>query len=210
MNTATRIFTYSFCITVLSLGFVNTAFATMLNVTVDTISRGSISALYFDFVGNGSPTNTSTITSFTTDGLLGAVTTSGNVTGNLPGTVTLDTTSFFNELAQNIKYGTQFSFDLNVTENTPSLGGTPDAFSLFLADNRGNTFPTTTDPTGSNALFLFNVDGTSSGNLNLYSSTDLPVNWQVTPAAIPIPSVIWLFASGFMGILLNRKKVPTV
>jgi hypothetical protein len=139
-----------------------------------------------------------------------SVTTSGDVTGNLSGTVISNTTSLFNELAQNIQYGTQFSFDLNVTENSSSLGGTPDAFSLFLTNNSGNTIPTTTDPTNSNALFLFNINGTSSGNLNLYSSSDLPLNWQVTPAAVPIPSVVWLFASGLMGVLINRKKKSTV
>ena len=114
--------------------------------------------------------------------------------------------------------GTHYSFNLNLTEHGPGLGDTPDAFSLFLADNGGSLIPTTTDPTGSNALFLFNIDGTSGGNLNLYSSTDLPISWQVTlltdppvlGSTVPTPSILWLLASGGLVFWSIRKRVSAV
>ena len=208
-------------IVVLALGSVTTSFATLLDVTVDTTAlTGQTGSLALDLINGGyASTNTSTISSFSTDGTLGTVaSTSGDVTGILPAQVILDTASaLFNELNQNITFGSQFSFTLNVTGNGPSIGNTPDAFSLFLLDSSGNPIPNTNDPTGSNALFLFNIDGTSSGQLNIYTSTDsIPtVNWAAfspsTPPApngnsIPEPAVIWLLAFGFIGMCWTKLK----
>ena len=209
-------------IVVLALGSVTNSLATLIDVTVDTTAlTGQTGSLAFDLINGGYAfTNISTISSFSTDGMLGTVaSTSGDVTGILPAQAILDTASaLFNELNQNITFGTQFSFTLNVTSNGPSIGNTPDAFTLFLLNSSGNPIPNTNDPTGSNALFLFNIDGTSSGKLDIYTSTDASISWTVTPAndpstpgiAIPTPTVLLLLAIGFMGFWSSRTKELTI
>ena len=209
MNRLSRFVSYSICAAAFSCS--TSAQATDLNVTIDTSSIiGTAGVLYFDFISGGnSISNITTISSFTTDGTLGAATPQGNAFGSLPSSVTLDTTAYlFNEVAQNIIFGNQLSFNLNFTQNAPNPSGTPDAFSFLAYDTLGNTLPTTTDPTGSNALFLFNIDGTTTGNLTPYTLPDGRSPWQVTPlaAAVPVPSAVWFMLTGLMGLLFNVRK----
>jgi len=211
MNKPNRLFRCQILAAALAITSINTARATDLYVTVNTASIvGDSGTLYFDFVSGGSDiANTSTISAFSTDGRLGSITALGSETGALPGTVSLSSTSFYNELAQQFTYGSQFSFDLKLTENGPGTGNPAEGFSLFLGDDAyGKTVPTTSDPNGGNALFLFNIDGSSSGKLSTYASSDLPITWKVTSATttVPIPSAIWLLASGVMGMGLATKR----
>lgn len=210
MNKISRTLTSGICTAALALGSANIASASLFHVTVDTAALvGQTGTLHFDLIGNGASINTSTISSFITDGIIGSAGLSGTGSGDLSAMSTLSTTSFFNELAQNITYGTQFSFDLKLTENTPNFSGTPDDFSLFLADNNGKTIPTTTDPTGNNALFMLAIDGTASGDLSVYSASDFPINWLAVPVtAIPIPSIAWLLLTGIMVTLRISKNRP--
>ncbi|WP_186289532.1 NF038129 family PEP-CTERM protein [Methylomonas koyamae] len=184
--------------------------ATDLNVSIDTSTVfGESAIIYFDFISGGNSIgNLSSITSFATDGILGATSVQGDVTGDLLSTVALNTTSnFFNEFAQGITFGNHLSFNVNFTENAPDPLGTPDAFSIFAYDGLGNTLPITTDPTGSNALFLFNIDGSTNGNLNVYTLLDGSSPWQVTPlTSVPLPSAAWLLVSGLMGMGLGTKR----
>jgi hypothetical protein len=213
--TLSTVFSRTLCVIALTLVTSNAAFASNISVTIDTTAlNGTTGSLFFDLVAGGSATNTSVISTFSTDGTLGSVTTQGDAIGSLGSTVTMDTlsTALLNEMAQNITFGTKISFNLNFTENGPTSAGTPDAFSFFLADNTGTPIPTTTDPTTSNALFLFNIDGTTTGNLNTYTSTNLAVTWQVNPAvtAVPVPSAIWLFLSGMIGLLSSKRKTQRI
>jgi hypothetical protein len=206
-----RSFYIRLCAISLTLASFNSARATDLDVTINTTAiDGTSGTLVFDLISGGNSTsNTATISAFSSDGTLGAVTPQGDEIGSLPGTATLDTNStFFNELAQNITYGTQISFDLNFTQNGPDPTGSPDTFSFFLLNSSGNPIPTTTDPSGGNALFLFNIDGTDTGNLNIYTSLDLPITWQATPivSSVPEPSVIGLLTIGLMGVKLTARK----
>ena len=50
---------------------------------------GTAAQIAVDFIDGGPPANTVTLAVFTTDGTLGANSTSGDVTGALPGTLTL-------------------------------------------------------------------------------------------------------------------------
>lgn len=135
------------------------AFASSVLVTLDTSTLAGTSAdLAFDLVDGGSPANAVTITKFTTDGTLGAVKTKGNVTGTLPGTVTLADTVFFSEYTQAATLGKSLSFVVSTTGNAPDPGSLPDGFSFFVLDHAtGLPLVATTHPTGANALLLLNI-----------------------------------------------------
>ena len=119
-------------------------------VSVDTSGLAGTSAqLAFDFIEGGTPSNTITISGFLTDGTLGSASSSGDVSGTLPGTVILNDSSFFNEYLTDITLGSSFSFVFGATANGPDSGSLPDAFSLFLIDpNTGQALFPTTDPSG--------------------------------------------------------------
>src|SRR5580704_613388 len=88
------------------------------SVTVDTSAfLGTSAQLAFDLIYGGGPSNTVTVSDFSTDGTLGAVFPSGSVSGTLPGTVTLadSSLSFFNEYLTGLTLGTAFSFALDAT-----------------------------------------------------------------------------------------------
>jgi hypothetical protein len=167
-------------------------------ITVDT-SRliGASAQLAFDFIG-GPDANMITVSIFSTNGSLGAISRTGEVSGTLPGTVTLTDASpadFFNEYLTNITLGTTFSFVLGATTIGPPGGSFPDAFSLFVLDpTTGLSLVTTTDPTGSQSLLTLNIDGSPQGNLNVYSSNSVVVT--ATPVStVPEPSTVPLLAS---------------
>lgn len=174
------------------------------SVTVDTSSLSGTSAdLAFDLVDGGSASNTLTISGFATDGTLESVTPTGEVTGALPGTVTVEDSpsSFFNEYLTGIALGSSFSFNFDVTENGPGSSGTPDVFSLFLLDpTTGLPLFTTSDPTGSDSLFTINLDGSA---LSVYSSS-VTANSGSVPA--PEPNALLLMVGGVGGILLLLRR----
>ena len=147
------------------------AHATPIKVVIDTSSRaGTAAALAFDFVDGGQPANSVIIFGFATDAILGAHSSIGDATGTLPGAVTFGDPSFFNEYIQNLTLGDVLTFIFDTTDNPASPTSFPDAFALFLRDqSTGLPLFTTGDPTGANALLLFNVGEDDS--TQVYSST---------------------------------------
>jgi hypothetical protein len=110
------------CIVMLSTP-VKTLADSVLAVNVNTTAlAGTQVDIAFDFIDGGPPSNDNTVTlsNFLTDGTLGAVSPSGGVSGNLPGTVTLTDPTFFNEYLTGITLGTDFSFQLDATTNRPA------------------------------------------------------------------------------------------
>lgn len=150
-------------------------------VTINTsLLAGTGAILAFDFVDGGPPGNTVAILNFNTDGTLGLVSTIGDVSGTLPGQVTLGDASFFNEYAQAIVLVNFISFIFDATANIPDSGSFPDAFSLFLLDPlTGLSLVTTSDPTGANALFLYSIG--EPNPLALYASSQVTVSVQTVP-----------------------------
>ena len=105
------------------------------------------------------------------------------------------------------------AFTLNVSTNfaTP---GSPDEFAFFLPNAAGTgSLVSTSDPSGSDALFTIDMDGTSSGTLNSYAINTPGVRYSVVlqPTATPEPGALALFAgiglSG-MGFLARRSCRP--
>jgi hypothetical protein len=150
--------------------------ASSILVTVDTSAlAGTQADLAFDLVDGGPPSNAVTITTFATDGTLGAASTKGNVTGALPGSVTLADTAFLSEYRQAATLGKSLSFVINATGKPPNAASFPDGFSFFLLDHAtGLPLVTTSHPTGANALLLLSI-GTSALP-DLYASDNVRIS----------------------------------
>ena len=189
--------------------------ATLIQVDIDTGASGLNIAgqnwdLAFDLTDGGNTvTNSVTISGFTGATLTGAAgypMVSGNVTGTLPGNVTLVDTAF-SEYLDNANLGTLLSFVLNITGNAPEQGAFPDAFALFLVDpiDPTTTFPTS-DPTGANALFQYTI-----GNDNqpeLFCPVTVPGCITVTPVvvAVPEPAAIALVLAALLALTAARSR----
>lgn len=128
---------------VLSLlgGAVQGALATSIfPVAIDTTAfSGTDAVLAFNLVdGDAISNNTAIITNFSTNGTLGAAVAdpAASVTGVLPGMTSLTDMAFFNELLQDITFGTTLAFTLTLTENFAG-GPLPDQLAFFLLDAGG-------------------------------------------------------------------------
>lgn len=195
-------------------GLTNAAFATVLEVTIDTTNlAGTPAQIALDFIDGGAPANSMTVSGFATDGSLGAQTPTRDVTGSLPGDVTLTDADFYNELLANITLGTSISFLFTPTSNLPDPRSVPDAFSVFLLDPVSGLplFPTT-DPSGADALFQFDIDGTELGALRVFDAPGGEVALSVTPVQqqVPEPGTALLIALGLVGAFFARQPATSL
>jgi MYXO-CTERM domain-containing protein len=152
--------------------------------------------------------NVATITNFSSDATLGAVTPSGDVTGTLtPGPLVLTADQAFNEWLQASTFGNSITFVLNVT--TAYTGGTtPDSFAFFLLDSTQTPYGTS-DPSGSDSIFSIDLTGNSTApqvfastaSTPQFTATVTPVT--ATPEAGPAP----LVALG-LALILGLRFIP--
>jgi len=165
--------------------------------------------------GLGSEPATATVTNFQTlAGILSqAAMLTGDASGSLPGTLTLNNGTAYNDVFQKFSYGS--SFDFALTLSGPALdspgGSSGSSFALSLYDAAGLTPLLTTDPNGSVLTVNLNVSGTTSVLTFPQSSTNS------TPAAsvssVPEPSSLVLFGLGVLGLLayvLRQIRVAAV
>lgn len=192
-----------------SLAVAVPAQAISYQVTVDTSPlAGSASQLAFDFIDGDAAANSIILSAFATDGVVGSASSLGAVSGTLPGPVMLSDGDFFNEYLLDITLGESLSFLFEATSNASAPGSFLDAFSFFVLDPV-TLFPlfSTTDPTGADALFAFNIDGTASGDLYVHDTAFSDISWSVKPAtAVPEPGTLWLLAAGAAAIGLQRRR----
>ena len=126
---------------------------------------------------------------------------SGDASGSLPGIVTLDNGTGFNDYFQQFKYGSTLSFDVSLTGpalSTPdgvSSSGSTFAFSMF-SDAAGTVPALTTDVTDG---FAYLVD------VNLDGSTTV-TNYIVKSAVAPEPAS-WLLVG--IALLSTARLVRT-
>lgn len=188
--------------------------ASVYKVSIDTSTlSGTAAQLALDFIDGGLPNNTITVSSFATTGTLGATASLGDVTGALPGTVTLGDADFFNEHMADILLGTSISFIFTPTANPPDVMSLPDAFSLFLLDPlSGLPLFATTDPTGADALFHLDIDDTVGGTLQVFDATNQEVAVSVISQnqTVPLPGSLALFSVGFYAVLAVRRRTLLV
>lgn len=175
----------------------------LYRVSVDTTPiSGQAGYFAFDLIDVDTLVgNTATITAFSTDATLLDESASGDVTGSLPGPLTLGDRDFFNELLVELIYGSGFSFVLEVSGSGPSAPG-PDTFALYLLDELFTPFPTQ-DPLGTDALMSVEIDSPNPIP-QVFASTF--ANATVTPfsAGVPEPSIAWLLLAG-LGSLAFRQ-----
>jgi len=143
----------------------------------------------FDFNFNPGPLVTQSaslqILNFSSDGTLaGSPVLTGNVAGALPGTLTFDNGTGFNDYFEGFKYGSTLSFQVSLfgpalsSPNGTSTSGSTFAFSMF-ADAAGTIPVLTTNTTNG---FAFTVD------VNLDGSTTV-TNFSPSTTVVPLVSV---------------------
>lgn len=186
---------------------------TLLLFTVDTNSVSGTSG-YLDFQfnpGYDSQAAFAELEDFTSDGFLnGAALTSGAVSGALPGVVSIDNTTGYNDYYQPFNYGQTFSFVLDVggpaitaPDGTSASGST---FGLGLYDV--NQYPIlTTDPLGFVATATLNLDGTVTPQVFPVDDTGTP---PVTSIEVETPEPGGLASIGIGLLLLWAGKMRTI
>jgi|SRR5690348_192693 len=181
--------------------------ATTIDVTIDSTSlSGQPAVLAFDFIDGGPPANTVTLSALTSNGTLDSTSSTGNVSGSGPWIFSDAGPSFFNELQ--VKFnpmGTSLSFSFTTTDNASSAGSLPDAFSLYVLDSSG-ALPliTTDDPTGADALFLFNL-GAAREHGGPFTPNE--AGFSITATPVPEPGSAALVLWGALGLAVRLRKL---
>lgn len=174
-------------------------------VTVDTSSLNG-QAGYLDFQLNPGDSSaeavTGVITNFQSAGahLAPSSTLTGDASGVLPGNLTLDNVTVYNDIFQGLTYGTNISYD--VTFSGPALnspgGSVGSSFAFALYDSSGTIPQLTTDPNGSVLSINVNFDGTTSVETFPQSPANSTPVASATPLVNSVPEppsiVLFLFA----------------
>jgi hypothetical protein len=142
--------------------------------------------------GSYSGTASAVVSNFSSDAALNSVIITGDVTGALPGTITLNNTTGFNDYYQAVTFGNNVHFSLNLS------GAADNAFGLFFFANDGSTPLLTSDMTNGAAA---TVTLTPTGTVLTNNSA------QTLASPTPIPAAAWLFGSGLMGLAGVRRRM---
>ena len=199
--------------------FCGVALATPITyeVTVNTSSiLGTTGSLDLNF--NPGPLVTQAaplqILDFTSDGTLAGNCPcgTGDVSGQLPSTLTFDNGTAFNDYFDNFTFGSTLSFDVTLygpalsSPNGIASSGSTFAFSMF-SDVLG-TIPALTSDTTDGFAFTaaVNLDGTTTVD---DSSSQTTIVAETGPsAATPEPNSFILLVSGIASLALARKAIP--
>jgi hypothetical protein len=205
-----------FAAALLSMFMLGTAAADAItyHISVNTSSIGTVNG-YLDFQFNPGGLDTqlagAQVLNFATDGFLlnsPAPAPTGDVTGDLPGTLAFDNQSAFNDYFQHFTFGNSVAFDLLLngpaltSPNGTSSSGTTFGFAVYADD--AMTPLLTSDPSGQVLTVDVNLDGTTTPRLLGLDDSGAPYANATTP--VPEPASMVLLASGALGVLARRKR----
>jgi hypothetical protein len=183
----------------------------LYNVTVDTSSiDGTTGSLDFNF--NPGPLVTQSaslqILGFTSDGTLAGncPCTMGDVTGQLPATLTFDNGSFFNDYFDDFTFGNTLSFQASFfgpalsSPDGASTSGSTFAFSMFSDEG---TTPVLTNDTINGFAFTVNInlDGTTTVANSSPQTTVVPAG----TTSAPEPGTFALLATALIAAAFQRR-----
>ena len=172
-------------------------------------------ALDFELVGSNGNTVTLSNFSFGTAVVPAQASAflTGGASGDLGSSVSLnDSANFFSDFNQQFTPGGTLTFTVDSTLVAPPSGGTPDNFSMVIfagydpvngynpASGTGGTPIPTTDPSGNDTFFNFNVNGPGSTTVESFPSASGDITITVTPASVPEPSSGVIMLSGLIGM----------
>jgi hypothetical protein len=181
------------------------------DVSIDTSQMASDYtgpfALDFELVGTNGNTVTLSQFSFGTGSAgPGSAFLTGGASGSLAATVTLnDSVNFFSDFNQQFTPGATLTFTMDSTLIAPPVGGSPDNFSMVIFSNydpvhgynpitgTGGTPIPTTDPSGNDTFFNFNITGPGT-TVSAFPSASGDISITVTPQSVPEPpsAVLWV------------------
>lgn len=186
------------------VGNVNAPFALDFQLTSGNTTSGVVNAVSLSRFSFGAGGSAGTGRPFAN---------SGNASGDLNATVTLSTSggTFFSEFSQYFKPGSNLTFRLDLTNNAQT-SNTPDEFTFQLIDRTGGEI-STTDPSGSNSVFIIDLTGATLKPLTYTVNGDgVTITPQVTPSvpsSVPEPDTA-LFALIAVGLLFAWQRVRRV
>jgi hypothetical protein len=187
------------------------------DVTVDTPTiSGAMGALDFNF--NPGPLVTQAaslqILNFTSDGTLADCAANsqgfcptGDVSGTLPGTLTFDNGTAFNDYFDGFTFGSSISFELSLfgpalsSPDGVSTSGSTFAFSMF-SDSAG-TMPVLTSDTTDGFAFTVDVNLDGSTTVNNFSQANV---MPTTTGSAPEPGSLILIGAGLVCVAILRLR----
>jgi hypothetical protein len=171
-------------------------------IRVNTSALTGTGFLDFQFNGGNTPFDfgSATIASFTTDGTLAPPATPiGDVTGALPGSVTIQNTGVTNDYTPGLTFGS--FFDVFVALNIPSLSGTSASGNTFTLDVEDSDFQSLL---GAFPAVQIDLDATTGAPTVTNNTGGSAV---VTEQLVPEPASLWLVAGGLF-LVVAKKALP--
>ncbi len=136
-------------------------------------------------------------------GLVDPLLSTGGVSGDFVGGLSLTDSAFFNVLAAFFTAGDLLAFDFAASHG-PNAGPTPDQFSLVLLQADGTPVPTA-DPSGANLLLVLDL-GVPNPTFLVYASELTPPPVFVAAIAVAEPASLALLAMGLAAMLMTSRS----
>lgn len=194
-----------------------TATTVLYTITVDTSSQDTNDA-WIEFQFNpsslGSDLAYADITAFTTDGAFdppGSGANTGDSSGQLPGTVSMDNATSFNDYFEEMTLGDTIQFNLALSgpalDAPTGAGGGTFALDFLNAAQTGYLF--TNDPINDVPVLTvdINPDGSTTATTYPSSGDGTPVVTFTGPLSIPEPATLGLAGAALLGLAAVKRRV---